>query len=355
MKRPFKNPRVGKGEELWSFSLFLSLGLLIFFFLFTEVPGEARDKVPFFGNSSENVLFEEALKEAWGEAFPSISLGNLEPFPQGIPPSAYLSLPSSSEELFLGILSLRELVLLLPEALSLGTPFLFYSSGAVELFFEQSRYWERLRERFRESTALFLAGPAEGGGFLVVVDRRKAREDLLPLGGAPYGASWEAEAAVLYGFEAKPVLLPPRENLGALLQGNVAGGMLPLENLDSPFWEEFEVSLLLSSGLYDLRFLVLSSGFRERLGEEGLSRLEETLERANRRVRQYRESETARILGLFKERGFSVQELSLKEQAPFAMAARRAYGPWLETKISRSWIDLPLQEAQDANSMAGGQ
>jgi len=291
----------------------------------------------------------------WKESFPDLSLGDLEPFPQENTPSAYLGLPSSSEKPFLGILSLRELSLLLPEALPLGTPFLFYTSGAVELFFQQSRYWERLQEGFQEVTPHFLVGFVEGGGFLTVLHRRRDEGALLPFQKFPYAASWEPQAGVLYGFGGEPLLLSPREGLEAFLQEKVAGYMAPLETLDFSPSEISSLSLLVSSGLYDLRFLVLSPPLEKSMGSEGLSRLKELLERANRSVREDRESETRRILGFFEERGLHVQELSLEEQAPFAMTARRAYGQWLETKVSRNWIDLPLQEAQDANSMAGGQ
>jgi len=359
LKQLFKSPdtQARKGRKGWGFWIFpaLLLGFLVFFPLFLGLPGEARERIVFFGDPAVNATFEKALQEAWEASFPDLSLGNLEPFPQGASSSVYLSLPSSSEELFLGVLSLRQLAILLPEALTLGTPFLFYSSGAVELFFEQSRYWELLRERFQEVLPHFLAGPAEGGDFLAVLDSRKALGDPLHLEGTLYGASWEAEAAVLYGFGAKPLLLPSQEILGALLQGTLTGCMLPLENLESPFWEDFGISLFLSSGLYDLQFLVLSQKLRERLGEEGLSRLEAVQERANRKVREDRVAKITGILERFEKKELHVQELSLKEQAPFAVTARTVYRQWLETKISRNWIDLPLQEAQDANSMAGGQ
>ncbi len=348
MKRKAKSLRVeGRG--------FFYLTLALLGSLFLAVPyGHARERVLLFGDSSRDTPFAEALEETLRNSFPGLSVGELRDFSKGLPLESLQSF-CASEELFIGIPSLRELALLLPEALTLGTPFLFYSSGAVELFFEQSRYWELLRERFQELTSHVLTGPAEGGGFFVILHRWEDQGSLLPFQGSPCAASWEAEAAVLYGFGAEPVLLSPEGSLDAFLQKRVAGYMLPLESIDFPSSEDSGFSLVLSSGLYDLRFLVLSRTLKERLGEEGLQLLEEALERANRKVREDREPKMSRMLERFQEQGLHVRELSLKEQAPFAMAARRVYGQWLETKISRSWIDLPLQEAQDANSMAGGQ
>lgn len=348
MKSKAKSLRVG-GKGFFC----LTLAFLGSFF-FVAPQGHARERVLFFGDSSRDIPFVEVLEETLRSSFPSLSVGELRGFAQGLPLQSLESF-RASEEFFLGIFSLRELSLMLPEALTLGTPFLFYSSGAVELFFEQSQYWELLRERFQELTSHVLTGPAEGGGFLAVLYRREDQGALLPFPGSLCAASWEAEAAVLHGFGAEPVLLSPQESLDAFLQKGVAGHMLPFESIDFPLSEASGLSLVLSSGLYDLRFLVLSRAFKERLGEEGLTLLEKALERANQKAREDRESKMSRMLECFQEQGLHVRELSLKEEAPFAMAAQTAYGRWLETKISRSWIDLPIQEAQDANSMAGGQ
>ncbi len=279
----------------------------------------------------------------------------IRPFAEGVSALEALRSQNSSEDLVLGILSLQELGLLLPEALSLGTPFLFHSSQGVELFFEESRYWELLRELFRERTSDFLGGPVEGGGFVSVLDSGRTETDPLEMEGHTYAASWEAEAAVLYAFGAASTLFPRREGVLAFLRGDVRGCMLPLGDLFFPAWQDKAPSLLLSSGLYDLRFFVLSRELRERLGEKELHLLQETLKKANRKVRGNREEGGSQVLNNFEEKGARVRELSLEEEAPFAAVARNVYLRWLETKISRSWIDLPLQEAQDANSMVAGQ
>ncbi len=328
------------------------LGALLFFGTF---PGEAWERVLLIGTSPEGDPFAECLEKALEESFPEISRMEIRPFLEGASPLEVLRSQNSSEDLVLGILSLQELGLLLPEALSLGTPFLFHSSRGVELFFEESRYWELLRELFRERTSDFLGCPVEGGGFVSVLDGGRTETDPLEMEGHTYAASWEAEAAVLYAFGATPTLFPRRDGVLAFLRGDVKGCMLPLGDLFFPAWQDKAPSLLLSSGLYDLRFFVLSRELRECLGEKELHLLQEALEKANRKVREDREEGRSRILNNFEEKGARVRELSLEEEASFAAVARNAYLRWLETKISRSWIDLPLQEAQDANSMVAGQ
>jgi len=342
-----------KGEGVRRFLAgFFCAECLLLFFCFS---GEALERIKFFGSEPRHQAFSGvflgALEESSagrisGEFFSAEENRNMVSGSRDVP---------TSEGLELQILSLRDLVTFFPEALPLGTPFLFDSSSGANLFFEESRYFRLLQEPFRQREGAYLLGPAEAGGFLgVAVCTARARA--LPcMQDLSCAASWEAEAAGLYALGASPVLLSREAGAEAFLRGETEACLLPLEDLDSPDWRGATFGLLLSRLHYELDFLFLSEAAWHALTGEERQLLEEVLKETNRKIRQERQRRIAEILADLENREIFVRRLGLEEQSPFSASARKTYLFWMERTISRNWIDLPLQEAQDANSMIEGQ
>ena len=342
-------------KNFWKRNVFPALLLVVVLLLPGALPGEASESVKIVGTDPSHGLlgnfFVTALEEVSLQRFTGTfrfsgeteALSKLRERVSSDIPEGY-------------ILSLSQLSGILPEALSLGMPFLFGSSPAVSLFFEESRYWELLRERCRQSLGMCLLGFGESGGFYGLFTISKEKEIFPDIKGLSCAISWEAEAPGPYAFGAVPVLFPRREEaLEAFLRGGTEGGFFPLDLPDFSKRNEIFSALLLSHAYYELIFVLLPEEVWERFEREERRIFEKALEKANEEIRKIRQNRHVLLLRSLKEGGILVRSLSLKEEAPFASFARNVYARWLEEKISRDWIDLPLQEAQDANSMVEGQ
>ncbi len=259
-----------------------------------------------------------------------------------------------------GVLSLEELGETLPEALALGTPFLFDSSQGVAFFFEDSQWWKLLKKRFDEKGDLVLVGPVEARGFFGLFSARGDLGNPPSLDRGEYAFSRESEKMVLHVLGGHP-----RDVFGdgvakAFLEGTVEGCLFPWVEVEPPRWLPRLGWAAPIKAFYDFRFLTVPRKHWEALSDEERAKALQALEEVNRALVKEREEKIAATCKELARAGVSgLSCLENVEDSPgttaYKVLSRKLYAKWLTQRVAPEWITLIFQDARSANSMATGQ
>lgn len=238
---------------------------------------------------------------------------------------------------------------LLPELYAASVPFMFDSYRAAHLFFDESQYWARVKERFREKTGAILLEAVEEGEFLAFTNSKREIRSPEDFKGLRFRAMDEGQMIIYKAFGASGVPIPWTELYMALKTGVADGQMNPPTYIIIGSLYEVQKYMTMANIQYSDQFLVVNGGWFLSLSEEDRKAIEASAKKANQMVRQYVEETEKKRLEFLASKGMKIYHPTPQEMQLFREKAQPAYVKWLESRVGREWLDLALECAKRAN------
>ncbi len=240
-----------------------------------------------------------------------------------------------------------------PEIYASSVPFMFDSYRAAHLFFDDSPYWERAKEEFRERTGAVLLEAVEEGGFLAFTNSKRPIHGPDDFKGLKFRGMDEGQLAIYKAFGASGTPIPWTELYMAMKTGVVDGQMNPAMYIIIGSLFEVQEHMTLANIQYSDQFLVINGELFDSLSQEDRDALARAAKEANRISRTEVESADERQVEFLRQKGMKIYSPTEEEMGLFREKGQPAYLEWLRSKVGKDWLDLAVECATDANSRAG--
>jgi tripartite ATP-independent transporter DctP family solute receptor len=282
------------------------------------------------------------------EFFPDSQLGTEEERME-------LLMKSGLNQPVINIASFAGVAPVFPEIYASAVPFMFDSYEAAHLFFDESRYWNRAQETFREKTGAVLLEAVEEGGFLAFTNSKRPIHSPEDFKGLRFRAMDEGQIAIYEAFGASGTPIPWTELYMALKTGVVDGQMNPAMYIIIGSLYEVQDYMTLANIQYSDQFLVVNGDLFDSLTPEQQKVVVDAAKQANVISRREVEAADAEQIEFLKEQGMEVYAPTEEEMNQFRDKGQSAYIEWVKSKVGDEWLDLALECAANANKKAAAQ
>ncbi|MDR2174745.1 MAG: TRAP transporter substrate-binding protein DctP [Synergistaceae bacterium] len=237
----------------------------------------------------------------------------------------------------------------LPEIYASSVPFMFDRYEAAHLFFDESEYWKKLQELFRERAGGVLLDAVEEGGFLAFTNSKRELKSPADFKGLKFRGMDEGQLAIFQSFGASGTPIPWGELYLALKSGVVEGQMNPAMYIIIGSLFEVQKYMTLANIQYSDQFLVFNGSLFDSFSPEDRQAIRAAARKANNETRVWIEREDLNQIEYLKQQGMQVYSPTLEEMDQFRTLGQPGYIEWLKSRVSQDWIDLALKEAAAAN------
>ena len=296
------------------------------------------------------VNFKRFVEEGTGGAvtiklFPDSQLGNEEERME-------LLVKQGMNQPIINVASFAGVAPVFPEIYASAVPFMFDSYDAAHLFFDESRYWNRAKEEFRQRTGAYLLEAVEEGGFLAFTNDKRQIRTAEDFKGLRFRGMDEGQVILFESFGASGTPIPWTELYMALKSGVVDGQMNPAMYIKMGSLYEVQKYLTLANIQYSDQFLVINGDLLDSLPAEQRAVVIEAAKKANSLNRQAMQEADRKDIDFLTEKGMAAYSPGHEEMESFRKAGQPAYVEWLKTKVGQDWLNLALECARNANEKA---
>ena len=281
------------------------------------------------------------------ELFPDSQLGTEEERME-------LLMKSGLNQPIINIASFAGVAPVFPEIYASSVPFMFNSYEAAHYFFDNSRYWKKAQEEFRNRTGAVLLEAVEEGGFLAFTNSKKPIHRPADFKGLKFRAMDEGQIAIYKAFGASGTPIPWTELYMALKTGVVDGQMNPAMYIIIGSLFEVQKYMTLANIQYSDQFLVMNGDLFDSLSKADQEVVLRAAKEANRISRKEVEEADSKQIEFLKEKGMEVYAPTPEEMKEFRSIGQPGYIEWLKSKVPADWMKLALECAENANKVASG-
>jgi len=281
------------------------------------------------------------------ELFPDSQLGTEEERME-------LLMKSGLNQPIINIASFAGVAPVFPEIYASSVPFMFNSYEAAHYFFDNSRYWKKAQEEFRNRTGAVLLEAVEEGGFLAFTNSKKPIHRPANFKGLKFRAMDEGQIAIYKAFGASGTPIPWTELYMALKTGVVDGQMNPAMYIIIGSLFEVQKYMTLANIQYSDQFLVMNGDLFDSLSKADQEVVLRAAKEANRISRKEVEEADSKQIEFLKEKGMEVYAPTPEEMKEFRSIGQPGYIEWLKSKVPADWMKLALECAENANKVASG-
>ena len=242
---------------------------------------------------------------------------------------------------------------LFPEVFSGNIPFMFNSYDAAHIFFDGSDWWKKARAEFLDRTGVEMLEAVEEGGFLAFTNSKKVIRSPEDFKGLKFRAMDESQVALYKAFGASGTPIPWTELYMALRTGVADGQMNPPMYIIIGSLYEVQTHVCMANIQYSYQFLLVNGDWLNSLPRESRTVIREAAHKANAINRSTVGSEVADRVEFLKKQGMQIYNPTPGEMGRFRDIGQPSYAKWLEEKMDKSWIDLAVDGAKQANAAAG--
>lgn len=236
-----------------------------------------------------------------------------------------------------------------PEIYGYTIPFMFKNYKAAHIFFEESKYWEKVKNKFKKDTGVVLLEAIEEGGFLAFTNSRRMIKSPADFKGLKFRAMDKGQIKLYEAFGASGVPIPWTETYTSLQTGVADGQMNPPTYIISGSLYEVQDYMTMANIQYSCQFLTINEELFNSLSEKNQNIIKKAANKANITNRIKVEAKVEERVNFIKENGVEVYHPDEKEMKQFREKGQPPYISWLKTKVSAEWIDLALESAKKAN------
>jgi tripartite ATP-independent transporter DctP family solute receptor len=279
------------------------------------------------------------------QLFPDSQLGNEEERME-------LLMKQGMNQPIINVASFAGVAPVFPEIYASAVPFMFDSYEAAHFFFDESRYWEKAKEEFRQRTGAYLLEAVEEGGFLAFTNNKKEIKTADDFKGLRLRGMDEGQVILFESFGASGTPIPWTELYMALKSGVVDGQMNPAMYIKMGSLYEVQKYLTLANIQYSDQFLVINGDLIDSLPAEHKAAIFEAARKANDLNRQAMQEADQKDIDFLVEKGMIPYAPDHDEMETFRKAGQPAYVEWLKEKVGQDWLDLALECARAANEKA---
>lgn len=239
-----------------------------------------------------------------------------------------------------------------PEIFASNIPFMFNSYEAAHHFFDKSQWWEKASREFLKRTGVVMVTAVEEGGFLAFTNSKKPVHSPADFKGLKFRAMDESQVALYEAFGASGTPIPWTELYMALKTGVADGQMNPPMYIIIGSLFEVQNHVCMANVQYSDQFLLINNDWLSSLPDQFRKAVLDTAHVANRKNRTAVESQVDDRVEFLKTKGMTVYHPNMEEMAAFRDIGQPSYLKWLEAKMDKSWIELALKDAAEANQAA---
>ncbi|GAB6137990.1 TRAP transporter substrate-binding protein [Halanaerobaculum tunisiense] len=238
------------------------------------------------------------------------------------------------------------------EVYAATVPFMFKNYKAAHIFFGESKYWKKLKEKFRKKTGIVLLEAIEEGGFLAFTNSKRPIHSPKDFKGLKFRAMDAGQVALYESFGASGTPIPWTETYMALQTGVANGQMNPPTYIISGSLYEVQDYMTLANVQYSCQFLTINEALFESLSTKDRKMIKQAAYEANVANRREVENKVKDRIKFIKNKGVKVYKPTVKELNSFQKVGQQAYIAWIKEKLDQKWIDLALESAKKANQEA---